>query len=395
MIKKKSKVGTGQAKRPKAAGRRRTGRRRARAASPYTLGIVLSGGGSFGAWEIGALQALWDVWQAKHPDEECPPIRVVAGTSTGAVIAPFALAADRRRVDRRHLDQVDWWYQNVKNVDIAGPRSALIWPAFTFLENCPSVLDYGYPRSETIFDRFYQNYPKVLRKYKTLESCAAAWPDQRLAVATVDFASGCLYLATNAPSDVASPHGIYHSRLFDGIVASAMSPMAGPAIPLRQGHRPGKTTPHLDGGVATVAPFGPLFELANAGPPIALTHVIVISSYPLFPSSDDPANPFPSQMDPPFMNVGLRFDTLLSESALTRDIQIARAALALRNGGMSQNAVEQMTGLSIAAPLPVLIEAVPTGRLNWDDGQFKPKETKKMRNRGYREAKPVFKKELP
>jgi hypothetical protein len=95
------------------------------------------------------------------------------------------------------------------------------------------------------------------------------------------------------------------------------------------------------------------------------------------------------------MNVGLRFDTLLSESALTRDIQIARAALALRNGGISQNAVAQMTGLSIAAPLPVLIEAVPTGRLNWDDGQFKPKETKKMRKRGYREAKPVFKKELP
>ena len=269
-----------------------------------------------------------------------------------------------------------------------------------FFKASPSVLDYGYPRSETFFHRFYQNYPKVLRKYKTLQSCAGAWPDQRLAVATVDFASGCLDLATNEPPDVAfppdSPHGIYDSRLFNGIVASAMSPLAGPAVRLRRRNSHAKKTPHLDGGVATVAPFGPLFELANAGSPIAMTHVIVISSYPLFPSRDTPANPFPPQDYPSFMNVGMRFDTLLSEAAVTRDIQIARAALALRNGGMNQSDVEQMTGLSIAAdPLPVLIEAVPTDRLNWDDGVFKPKETTKMRNRGYRRSEGGFSETAP
>jgi len=390
--KQKAKVG-GRTKGPKAVKRPQVGKKRARAdESPYSLGIVLSGGGSFGAWEIGALQALWDVWTTKTK-ETFPPIRVVAGTSTGAVIAPFVLPADKRQ-----LDQVDWWYQNVTDGDIAVLRGATGLPALAFFKASPSVLDYGYPRSETVFDRFYQNYPKVLRKYKTLESCAGAWPDQRLAIATVDFASGCLDLATNEPSDVSYPpgHSIYDSRLFDGIVASAMSPLAGPAVRLRRRYSSGKKTPHLDGGVATVAPFGPLFELANAGSPITLTHVIVISSYPLFPSRDTPANPFPSQDYPSFMNVGLRFDTLLSEAAVTRDIQITRAALALRQKGMNQSDVEQMTGLSIAAdPLPVLIEALPTDRLNWDDGEFNPKETKIMRNRGYDEAKAVFLSHLP
>jgi predicted acylesterase/phospholipase RssA len=363
---------------------------------------VLSGGGSFGAWEIGALQALWDVWTTKTK-ETFPPIRVVAGTSTGAVIAPFALPDHGKPDDRKHLQQVDHWYQTVTNGKIFLPRLALAWPTARFLTRARSVLDYGYPTSETFFDRFYQNYPKALGKYDTLDSCAREWPHRRLAIATVDFASGCLDLATNEPSDVSFPpgHGIYDSRLFDGIVASAMSPMAGPAVRLRrQGQPAGEMTPHLDGGVATVAPFGPLFKLANGAlpnpvSPIALTHVIVISSYPLFPSADDPANPFPPQKYPSFKNVGMRFDTLLSEAAVTRDIQIARAALALRKGGMSQKAVEQMTGLSIADPLPVLIEAVPTGRLNWDDGEFKPKETTKMRDRGYREAKAVFLSHLP
>jgi hypothetical protein len=171
--------------------------------------------------------------------------------------------------------------------------------------------------------------------------------------------------------------------------------MAGPAVSLDPRDRPGKPTPHLDGGVAAVAPFKLLFDRANVNPPVALTHVIVISSYPLFPSTDK-AHPLPPNWRPSFKNVGMRFDTLLSEAAVTRDIQIARAALALRNKGMNQSDVEQMTGLSIAAdPLPVLIEAVPTDRLNWDDGEFKPKETKIMRNRGYDEAKTVFLKQLP
>jgi hypothetical protein len=124
--------------------------------------------------------------------------------------------------------------------------------------------------------------------------------------------------------------------------------------------------------------------------------VIVISSYPLFPGADLREHPFPSKPSlPSFMNVGLRFDTLFSEAAVTRDLQIARAALALRGRGMTQGAVKKMTGLSIADPLPVLIEALPTVRLNWNDGEFKRPETLSMRKRGYREAKRVFRRQLP
>ena len=96
MKKGKSNVGTGRTKGPKAVKRRQAGRSRARAASPYSFGIVLSGGGSFGAWEIGALQALWDVWTTKHPDEDCPPIRLAREKRAPLRGRPVVPECDRR-----------------------------------------------------------------------------------------------------------------------------------------------------------------------------------------------------------------------------------------------------------------------------------------------------------
>ena len=57
------------------------------------LGVVLSGGGSRGAYEVGVLTyAFGDiVKRVGHP----PPVRVIAGTSVGAVNGAFlASAAD-------------------------------------------------------------------------------------------------------------------------------------------------------------------------------------------------------------------------------------------------------------------------------------------------------------
>jgi predicted acylesterase/phospholipase RssA len=360
----------------------------------YSFGIVLSGGGSFGAWEIGALQALWDVWDAKHPGE-APPIRVVAGASTGAVIAPFAL------LDRNHLKQVDDWYQAATDGEIFGPRLGLAKFAFWFFSSCRSALDYGYPKPELFSDRFYQNYKKALtgRGLRTLESCAEAWPDRRLAIATVDFGAGRLEVVRNWPHDISSPEpaGLprdpYQSRLYDGIVASAMTPLVGPPITLRQDFPPYANTPHLDGGVCTEIPFAALFETAAIDPPIDLTHVIAISSFPYFPGADGATNPFP--VDPMFMDTGLRFDTLLSEASAMRDIQIARASLELLRLGMLREQLARVTGLSISGPAPTLIEVVPGQRIGWNNGEFVPAVMTTMRNQGYKEGTPIFQKALP
>src|SRR5437867_4250814 len=56
--------------------------------SKASIGIVLGGGGAFGAWQVGALQAFFDHWKKSRGSD--PPVRVVVGTSTGALIAPMA-----------------------------------------------------------------------------------------------------------------------------------------------------------------------------------------------------------------------------------------------------------------------------------------------------------------
>ena len=61
---------------------------------PAAIGIVFTGGGSFGAFEAGALQAFFDRWVMDHG--VAPPVRVIAGTSTGALIGPFRRFGSRR-----------------------------------------------------------------------------------------------------------------------------------------------------------------------------------------------------------------------------------------------------------------------------------------------------------
>lgn len=366
------------------------GKKPKKSVSPYSIGIALSGGGSFGAWEIGALQALWDVWGAKHPGEE-PPIRVVAGTSTGAVIAPFAL------LTRKHLDQVDEWYQKVDNDAIFGLRPALfMMPAIAFFLLESSMLDFGYPGPSSP-PHYYQNYREALgdNALDTLGGCGAAWPGKRLAIVSVDFGSGTPDVARNWPPDMVpkNPGDPYTSRLYDGIVASAMTPLMGPPISLRPGGDAAGETPHFDGGVCAEIPFGALFDVAAEAPAIPLTHVIAFSCFPLFPGPDGSGPSFPKK--PNFLKVGLRFDTILAEANATKDIRLARAALALLAQGASPAAVAGLTGLSIQGTPPVLIEAVPSVRLGWDNGEFQKPKMQNWRAAGHADGHALFTAKLP
>ena len=58
-----------------------------------SIGVVLTGGGAFGAFEAGAMQGFFERWAADHcpsASPPCePPIQVIAGTSAGALIGPF------------------------------------------------------------------------------------------------------------------------------------------------------------------------------------------------------------------------------------------------------------------------------------------------------------------
>ena len=386
-----------------------------RTASPYSLGLVLSGGGIFGAWEAGALRALWSVWEQKHNEE--PPIRVVAGTSAGALTAPFALGTDE------HVDSIVHWWTNVDKGDISTPNLALfLLNAAGFLVLCDGLADFGDPEAracrlpveyEALFSeplleayrhpnrsnaRLYGNYKTALqdKKLKTLEICAAAWPDRRLGIATTDFVRGQGHVLTNSPANVQPiPPGrtVYESRLYRGIFASAITPLMGYPVLLDRGGA-SRPTPHFDGGVYSEAPFDVLFNLVAAAPAIPLTHVVVISAYPIFPALAAPGVPrFPPK--PNFEQIGLRFDTLISEASATKDIRLARAALRLRAAGQSEKDVRDLTGLTIPDPPPVLIEAAPEKKLGWDNAGVDRTVMQDLAAAGESRARAIFMKSLP
>ena len=379
-------------------------------ASNYSIGLVLSGGGIFGAWEAGALRALWAVWAKKH-NKEVPPIRVVAGTSAGALTAPFALGR------QEHIESIVHWWTSVRKEDISTPNLGLFLPAFAFLLLCDGLGDFGDPEAKgcqlpTEYEDFlkrllgeqdrnasrknpllYGNYKTALqdRCLKTLENCASAWPKNRLGIATIDFGRGQGDVVTNSPADTRSPRGVYESRLYRGIFASAITPLIGYPVLMTQDNVKGPKTPHFDGGVYSEAPFNVLFDLAAIEPVIALTHVIVISAYPFFPGLETPT--FPDK--PNFEEIGLRFDTLLSEASATKDILLARAALRLRALNETEQTVKSMTGLTIPSPPPILIEAAPENRLGWDNATVDKKGMKELARLGETEAEKIFLNKLP
>ncbi|MFN2431885.1 MAG: patatin-like phospholipase family protein [Gemmatimonadota bacterium] len=345
------------------------------ARSGAAIGLVLTGGGAFGAWEIGALQAFFDVWYERHGEE--PPIRVVAGTSTGALLAPFAF------LGRRGLEEAAAWYTAVEQGDLLRGRLAALLLFALFADWASSPFSAGYPeRKGGDGSHLYRILSRTLDE-ADLERIAAAWPERRIGAVTVDFGDGQPDVVTNQPGEM--------SRFRDGVFASAQVPLVMPPVPLPPGAGAGgrehgdALSPHLDGGVLAVAPIAALFELAAIAPSIRLTHVVVISPFPKSPSADQGGQPFPD--DPDFRQIGDRMTTLLGEALVSKDLALVRAALELRNAGLSAAAVREVTGMSIAGEPPELIEILPASRLGWRALEFDRDVMGEMHERGYFETR--------
>jgi len=351
--------------------------------SNAAIGLVLTGGGVFGAWEVGALQAFFDDWKTRYGEE--PPIRVVAGASTGALIAPFAFLGRRPGADA--IDELVRWYTSVNQSDIVGARAGALLPFPLFAITTSSVYGVGYSADDTanatrLYGRLLEAVPD-----RRVAQIAAEWPRRRMAAATLDFKTGRPDVYTNDPRRIRC--------LRKGILASAMAPLALPPIPLASDQcEAGKValTPHFDGGVYAVAPFTALFDLAAMEPAIPLTHVVVISAFPMFPGSE----PNPVQRDvfpdgPAFRAIGDRMNALLSESAATTEIELARAAVELRRVGSDPASVARLTGMSIPYAPPTLIELAPKTRLGWEAFEFNQDDMRRMYRRGYDEVMEALK----
>jgi predicted acylesterase/phospholipase RssA len=349
------------------------------------IGLVLSGGGSLGAFQVGALKALFEYWQTAHG--ALPPIRIVAGTSTGALIAPFAL------LGKSELDELEFWYTNVENKDI------LAFSLWNLLVKGVSLSDFGYKLRRNCMrlthecgrlgGRLYCNYKCALRPKgdDLLQRVGSMWPARRVAVTTIDFRSGTDHVV--ASSDFTSQPGD-DTAFRRAIFASAVPPLIGPPVPLKDAQDM-ETSPHYDGGVYSEAPFDALFAAAALPEcPVEFTHVILLSSWPAFPGQD--AGGVQQGEYPPkarLLQIADRFNTVLSEAGATRDLRSAGSALKLRAVGVSVAEVQQITGLAVPGT-PKLIVVRPDVRLGWRANRFVQGEMKAMVARGWERGKQVF-----
>jgi len=346
---------------------------------------------------------------------------VIAGTSTGALIAPFAL------LDKTDLSHVESWYTKTSSKQISAPSPAILLATALFLKWGVSLAVFGDPEArKSVQDRLirdatrcvngsteifraqpllYQIFYDALEEdnYRTLERCATAWTasvPKRLVACSIDFANGQPDTASNSPTDLpprTPKKRLCDTRLFRGILASCIPPLLGPPVLLTRS-RGTSETGHFDGGVHAEAPFDALLRTAAIEPAISLTHIILMSSYPKFPG-DDPkpvrGKPTPFPGNPKFLDIGLRFDSLLSEANVTRDTRIARAALRLRRNGVAANEVEALTGLDIPDPVPELIEVFPKARLGWNNSDYDPTTMSRWVTDGKSVATDIFENSLP
>jgi len=327
---------------------------------PESIGIVLTGGGSFGAFEIGAIQAFYARWKAEHGED--PPVSVIAGTSTGALLAPFVALGPPGIQDAADL------YRNVKQSDILTPKTSDMLPFFLFTLFSPSAYS-----ADGLKHRIAAELPEA-----RLKQIAGMWPGRRVAVLATNFATGRPAPFTNAPEDIGRDPAAFR----DGVLASAISPLATPPVYIKT-DAAHPADPYLDGGVHAVTPFQAFFDLAAHAPEVDLTQVIVFSAYPVFPSDDSAPvqkEPFPKQ--PQFGAIGARMDALISESSISKEVALAWAAIELRRAGVSAEKVKERTGLYIPKPPRELILVAPDTRLGWDNLKFDPAQMRQMFDRG-------------
>jgi predicted acylesterase/phospholipase RssA len=335
-----------------------------------SIGVVLTGGGAFGAFEAGAMQGFFEQWAREHcpgvvPPCE-PPIKVIAGTSTGALIGPFVALGSNG------VKEIFELYQEVEHGDLLSTKLADLLPFNLFAKWSSSVFSVR-PLQKLLERRLPDS---------RLLQIAKDWPTRRLVVVGTDFGTG--FPALFGSDEIFKNP----SRFRDGVLASTISPLATPPVYIKNGSS--KATPHLDGGVHALSPFQALFEIASSSDAIALTHIIVFSAYPQFPTADaDEAHriqkPYPVR--PKFGAIAARMDALISESSVSKEVALVWAAIELRKKGVSAEIVYKQTGFKIPTPPSNMIIFAPEQRLGWDNLRFNKTEMGKMAKLG-RQAHP-------
>ena len=215
--------------------------------------MVLSGGGARTAWQVGALEALADLW----PEEHCP-WDILVGTSAGAVCASvLASHAQDWRLGVRRLAQV-WGGFTVSQVfrsDVPAMLGAgLRWSASAVsggrLAEAPRALLDNAPLRRLLSESI---------DWDAIRAHIAAGRLHALALAATTYAGGQHRLFFEAAPGVRDWQGVRRSgtrtRLtLDHLMASAAIPFLFPAVKLEGVY-------YGDGAMRQLAPLSPAIHL--------------------------------------------------------------------------------------------------------------------------------------
>jgi predicted acylesterase/phospholipase RssA len=201
--------------------------------SPKTA-LVISGGGSKGAFAMGALDYILA--------ERNPHFDLVAGTSTGSLISPFVVAEQEGGVSYPPFSVAKNAYLTLKTEDFVKPRGAM-----AIARGAISVFDTA-PLKGTIDQLLDADI------YNSVSRAGAAGVNMFLATvclqtgAIVHFYTGP---PPKAPSNTRVETLTSHAHMKQAALASANQPVLMPPVSIKDSS--GKTCQYVDGGVREYA----------------------------------------------------------------------------------------------------------------------------------------------
>lgn len=230
--------------------------------------LVISGGGSKGAFAVGALEVL----------KEAYTFNVIAGTSTGALIAPLAAIDD--------YDKLVEIYTSVRNQDILrlNWRKLFKTGVYDFTPLRTLIEETMFSATETSSTR----YERLVGQGKLVLLCAASLQQRSVQ-----------YFSQTTLENINAVRWRDAQEFVDAIIASSSQPLFTPPVDIH-GEQ------WVDGGVQEIAPINTVIQLGA-------TRVIAIVNAP--------ANPTPStEHYNNLLTAGARALELMSDEVLRNDV---------------------------------------------------------------------------
>ncbi|MHC5009608.1 MAG: patatin-like phospholipase family protein [Planctomycetota bacterium] len=328
-------------------------------AAKKKIGLALSGGGSKGAFTVGALKVI-------EKKLKPHPYPVISGTSTGSLIGTMLTTNQFTR-----LVEI---YSNVRTENIVNPNHALV---ASILGTEAVLFASAILGGRAIFDTTALR--KTIDANVDFQRVKRAAAGTLLIYNTVDLQTGRFETFNNRDD---SP-----STMAKALLASANQPVLMDPVVIR---RDGRRDQYVDGGVREFLPLRAAFEHGDG-----LDHIIAISTSPVDAKSRHQI-----------------MDRITDILARTIDLMNSEVARDDYRGALATNAIIRLFNLGKAAgvPVSVLRQAVPKPirsrikkrdvpvtfigpkkHLDMDGLTFEPKEMRAAMRLGVETAKEVLK----